>query len=72
MPRRLFYWPFMTDEQREKSIADLAILIDGATQRWDKDGCFHAKGQADGYRVHMDQLIKGRSPEKAARMAGAF
>lgn len=62
----------MTDEQREKSIADLAILIDGATQRWDKDGCFHAKGQADGYRVHMDQLIKGRSPEKAARMAGAF
>lgn len=62
----------MTDEQREKSIADLAILIDGASQRWDKDGCFYAKGQADYYRLHMERLINSRSPEQVERMAGAI
>ena len=48
------------DEQRQKSIRDLTTLIDGAMTRWDKDGCFHARGQADGYTRARDELIRGR------------
>jgi hypothetical protein len=52
----------MTDEQREKSIDDLSLLIDGATQRWEKNGCLHAKGQAYYYRSHIQRLINERIP----------
>lgn len=57
-----------TDEQREKYISDLALLVEGAMGRWEATGCFHARGQADGYRLHMERLINGRSAAQVARM----
>lgn len=53
----------MTDELRERSISNLALLVEGAMARWEATGCFHDRGQADGYRIHMESLINGRSPE---------
>ena len=54
------------DQQREKNISDLTILIDGATAVWDKDGCFYARGLADGYIKARDELIRGRSGQQEA------
>jgi hypothetical protein len=56
------------DQQREKSITDLGLLIEGAMHRWDVAGCFHARGQADGYLRAMEALIRGRSAAKVASM----
>lgn len=62
----------VSDQQREKSIADLALLVEGAMSRWEATGCFSARGQADGYRIAMEALIRGRSPEQVARMEEAL
>ena len=53
------------DQQREKSIIALGLLVEGAMSRWEATGCFHARGQADGYRIAMEALINGRSAAQA-------
>lgn len=58
----------MTDQQREKSITDLGLLVEGAMTRWEASGCFAARGQADGYRIAMEALIRGRSAAQVACM----
>lgn len=60
------------DQQREKSIADLGLLVEGAMSRWESSGCFHARGQADNYRVSMEALIRGRSACQIERMEEAL
>ena len=62
----------MTDQKREQCIDNLALLIEGAMARWEATGCFHDRGQADGYRIHMERLICERSPEAVARMEVAL
>lgn len=62
----------MTDQQREKSITDLGLLVEGAMSRWEATGCFHARGQADGYRIAMEALINGRSAAQVASMEEAL
>jgi hypothetical protein len=54
------------DEKREIHIASLAQLVEGAMARWGVSGCFHARGQADRYRIAMEELIRGRSPAQKA------
>ena len=56
------------DKLREKHITALGLLVEGAMSRWEQSGCFHARGQADGYRVSMEALIRGRSAAQVARM----
>lgn len=53
------------DQQREKHISDLALLVEGAMSRYEATGCFHARGQAEGYRIAMEALIRGRSAAQA-------
>ena len=60
------------DKQREKSITDLGLLLEGAMSRWEVFGCFHARGQADGYRLVMEALIRGRSAGQIERMEQAL
>ena len=55
----------MNDQQLEKYIAALGLLVKGAMSRWEATGCFHARGQADGYRISMEALINGRSDAQA-------
>ena len=59
------------DEQREKNISDLNLLIEGRMAVWASDGCFHARGQAEGYVRARDELIRGRSVEQVQRMKEA-
>jgi hypothetical protein len=54
------------DEKREIHIASLAQLVEGAMARWGSFGCFHARDQADRYRIAMEDLIRGRSPTQKA------
>ena len=63
---------FTVDQQREKSITDLGLLVEGAMSRWEALGCFHARGQADGYRLAMEALIRGRSACQIERMEQAL
>lgn len=62
----------MTDQQREKNIASLSTLIEGAMARYEASGNFHDRGQADGYRITRDSLIRGRSAEQVASMQEAL
>ena len=62
----------MTDQQREKHITDLGLLVEGAMGRWEASGCFAARGQADGYRIAMEALINGRSAAQVASMEKAL
>ena len=39
--------------------------------RYEATGCFHARGQADGYRIAMEQLIRGRSAAQAQTLEDA-
>lgn len=52
----------MNDLLREKSIAELALLMQGCMARWEASGNFCDRGQADGYRIAMENLINGRKP----------
>lgn len=56
---------------RAQQIAQLDGLIAGLERRWDECGCFHARGQADRFRIAMEDLIRGRSAEQVARMQEA-
>lgn len=60
------------DQQREKQITAHAALVEGAMARWEATGCSHARGQAEGYWVAMEELIRGRSAEQVARMEEAL
>lgn len=60
------------DQQREKHITAMSLLVEGAMSRWEASGCFHARGQADSYRISMEALINGRSAAQVARMEEAL
>ena len=60
------------DQQREKQISAHAALVEGAMKRWEATGCFHARGQADRYRIAMEDLIGGRSAAQVASMEEAL
>jgi len=57
------------DQLREKHIAALGLLIEGAMGRWEASGCFYSRRQADGYRSAMEHLIRGRSAAQTLEAA---
>lgn len=58
----------MTDTQRESEIARLSAEMEAAYAVWQSDGCLAAKGRADALMRQRDDLVRGRSAERVARM----
>ena len=58
----------LTEEEREAAIKRAGKLAEKYDDEWKATGSFEAKGRRD-YAVYcMTQLIKGRSPERIAKM----
>lgn len=58
----------MTDTERESEIARLTQEMEAAYAIWQSDGCFAARGDADRLMRERDDLVRGRSAERVARM----
>jgi hypothetical protein len=58
----------LTDGEREKHIKDCAWLMEDAMRRYYETGCFSHRGEADRWRLLMEEAIRGRSAEVVARM----
>lgn len=58
----------MTDEERERHIRSCGTLMEAAMQRWHDHGDFADRGEADRWRLLMQEAIKGRSAAQVARM----
>jgi hypothetical protein len=58
----------LTDGEREKHIKDCAWLMEDAMRRYYETGCFSHRGEADRWRLLMEEAIRGRSAEQVARL----
>jgi hypothetical protein len=58
----------MSDRERELHIKDCARLMEDAMARYYETGCFSHRGDADRFRLLMEEAIRGRSPEQVAKM----
>lgn len=58
----------MTDTERESEIARLTQEMEAAYAIWQSDGCFAARRDADRLMRQRDDLVRGRSAERVARM----
>ena len=58
----------MNDAELEAHIEDLGLLMVAAYSRYEVSGCFADRGEADGWRLHMEEAIASRSPAQVARM----
>lgn len=58
----------LTDDERERHIHSCAVLMEQAMQRWHDHGDFADRGEADRWRLLMQEAIKGRSAAQVARM----
>lgn len=58
----------MSDEEREAHIRDCAWLMEDAMRRWCETGDFGYRGEADRWRLLMEEAIKARSPEYVAKL----
>jgi hypothetical protein len=58
----------MSDAELEKHIRDCAWLMEDAMARYYETGCFSHRGDADRFRLLMEEAIRGRSPEVIERM----
>lgn len=56
----------MTDQEHEKSIAKIGEKMESAYAKWEVTGCFSDRGEADGWRLQMEEAIASRSPEQVA------
>ena len=57
-----------TDADREAAIVRAGRAVEKHMTRWEAEGCFAARGDADRARMLMERLIAGRSPEFVARL----
>lgn len=58
----------LTDAERERHIKHCGELMELAMQRWYETGDFGHRGEADRWRILMEEAIKSRSPAQVARM----
>jgi hypothetical protein len=58
----------MSDQEREAHIKACGVLMEDAMQRYYETGDFGHRGEADRWRLLMQEAIKGRSPEQVKRM----
>jgi hypothetical protein len=58
----------LTDEERERHIRSCGILMEAAMRSWSETGDFTYRGEADRWKLLMQEAIKGRSPAQVAKM----
>lgn len=58
----------LTDAELERHIKSCGWLMEDAMQRWYDTGCFSHRGEADRWRLLMEEAIKSRSPAQVAKM----
>jgi hypothetical protein len=58
----------MSDAERELHIKSCAKVVEDCMQRWYETGCFAYRGDADRFRLLMEEAIKGRSLAQVRRM----
>jgi hypothetical protein len=58
----------LSDAERERHISSCAFLMEDAMRRWYETGCFSHRGEADRWRLLMEEAIKGRSLAQVRRM----
>jgi hypothetical protein len=58
----------LSDDERESHIRDCAWLMEDAMRRWHESGCFSHRGDADRWRLLMEEAIRGRSAAQVTRM----
>jgi hypothetical protein len=58
----------LSDDERESHIRDCAWLMEDAMRRWHETSDFGYRGEADRWRLLMEEAIRGRSPAQVARM----
>jgi hypothetical protein len=58
----------MSDNEREAHIRDCAWLMEDAMRRWHETSDFGYRGEADRWRLLMEEAIRGRSPEYVAKL----
>jgi hypothetical protein len=58
----------MSDKERELHIKSLGLVVEDCMQRWHETGCFAYRGDADRFRLLMEEAIKGRSAAQVRRM----
>jgi hypothetical protein len=58
----------MSDRERELHIRDLGWLIEDSMARYYETSCLTHRGDADRFRLLMEEAIRGRSQEQVARL----
>jgi hypothetical protein len=65
---RTFNTRSMSDAERELHIRDCGWLMEDAMRRYCETGCFSYRGEADHWKLLMNEAIRGRSPAQVAKM----
>lgn len=58
----------MSDDERERAITGCGEQLLAWMAEWERTGCFSHRGVADFWRRQMEELVRGRSPEKVASL----
>jgi hypothetical protein len=58
----------LSDEELEHHIEHCTHLLELAYERYERTGCFAARGEADRWRLARDEAVRARSPAQVARM----
>jgi hypothetical protein len=58
----------VSDEERELHIKQCAWLMEDAMRRWHETSDFGYRGEADRWRLLMEDAIRGRSAAQVTRM----
>jgi hypothetical protein len=58
----------LSDSEVEKHIRDCGWLMEDAMRRYCETGCFSYRGEADRWKLLMEEAIRGRSAEQVARL----
>lgn len=58
----------MNDQEREQHIRDCGVQMQRAMLAYQQSGCLSDRGEADRFRLLMEEAIRGRSPEYVARL----
>lgn len=58
----------LADQEHELRIRIEGLSMEAEMLAWARTGDFSARGNAERHRIHMEELIKGRSDPVKARM----
>jgi hypothetical protein len=58
----------LSDEEREAHIKACGVLMEDAMRRWCETGCFSHRGEADRWKLLMEEAIRSRPPEYVAKL----